>query len=63
MRGYVDFTFSGMNEDGEEITTSYRLELPPLFEAGSRRKALETALEDMKGTPRTSSPTTCSPAT
>ncbi|MFF8845535.1 recombinase family protein [Streptomyces sp. NPDC015127] len=53
VRGYVDFTFSGMNEDGEEITTSYRLELPELMPE-DRRKALETALEDMKGTPRTS---------
>ncbi|MEU9605415.1 recombinase family protein [Streptomyces sp. NPDC048057] len=54
VRGYVDFTFSGMNEDGEEITTTYRLDLPPLFEDESRRKALEAVLEDMKGTPRTS---------
>ncbi|WP_330468722.1 recombinase zinc beta ribbon domain-containing protein [Streptomyces longwoodensis] len=53
VRGYVDFTFSGVNEDGEEITTSYRLELPPLFEDEGRRKALESALEDMQGTPRT----------
>ncbi|MGW2770167.1 recombinase family protein [Streptomyces sp. NPDC001275] len=53
VRGYVDFSFSGMNEDGEEITTSYRLELPELLPEG-RRKALEAALEDMKGTPRTS---------
>lgn len=54
VRGYVDFTFSGVNEDGDEITTSYRVELPPLFEDEGRRQALETALEDMKGTPRTS---------
>lgn len=53
VRGYVDFSFSGMNEDGEEITTTYRVELPPLFEDESRRKALEEALKDMKGTPRT----------
>ncbi|MER6625354.1 recombinase family protein [Streptomyces sp. NPDC000931] len=53
VRGYVDFTFSGMNEDGEETITSCRLELPPLFEDESRRKALEAALDDMKGTPRT----------
>jgi hypothetical protein len=53
VRGYVDFAFSGMNEDGEEVTTSYRLELPPLFEEESRRKALEATLEDMKGAPRT----------
>ncbi|MEU3144073.1 recombinase zinc beta ribbon domain-containing protein [Streptomyces sp. NPDC006999] len=43
-----------MNGDREEITTTYRLELPPLFEDESRRKALEEALEDMKGAPRTS---------
>lgn len=54
IRGYVDFTFSGMNEDGEEITTSYRLDLPPLFEDEARRKAVEAVLEDMKGAPRTS---------
>ncbi|MFH8414400.1 recombinase family protein [Streptomyces collinus] len=54
IRGYVDFTFSGINEDGEEITTSYRLELPPLFEDEGRRKALEAVLDDMKGAPRTS---------
>ncbi|MEU0344197.1 recombinase family protein [Streptomyces bobili] len=54
IRGFVDFSFSGMNEDGEEITTSYRLELPPLFEDESRRKALEAVLDDMKGNPRTS---------
>jgi DNA invertase Pin-like site-specific DNA recombinase len=54
VRGYVDFSFSGMNEDGEEITTSYRVELPPLFEDEARREALEEALKDMKGTPRTS---------
>jgi DNA invertase Pin-like site-specific DNA recombinase len=53
VRGYVDFTFSGMNEDGEEITTSYRLELPPLFKDEARRKAVEAVLEDMKGAPRT----------
>lgn len=53
VRGYVDFSFSGMNEDGEEITTSYRVELPPLFEDESRRQALEEALEGMKGAPRT----------
>ncbi|MFF3793742.1 recombinase family protein [Streptomyces sp. NPDC001981] len=53
VRGYVDFNFSGMNEDGEEITTSYRLELPPLFEDEARRKAVEAVLEDMKGAPRT----------
>ncbi|MFF4510627.1 recombinase family protein [Streptomyces mirabilis] len=53
VRGYVDFSFSGTNEDGEEISTSYRLELPPLFENEARRKALEAALEDMKGAPRT----------
>jgi DNA invertase Pin-like site-specific DNA recombinase len=53
IRGYVDFNFSGMNEDGEEVTTSYRLELPPLFENEARRKALEAVLEDMKGAPRT----------
>jgi DNA invertase Pin-like site-specific DNA recombinase len=53
VRGYVDFTFSGENEDGEEITTSYRLELPPLFENEARRKALEATLEEMKGAPRT----------
>jgi DNA invertase Pin-like site-specific DNA recombinase len=53
VRGYVDFSFSGMNEDGEEVTTSYRLELPPLFEDEARRKALEAALEGLKGTPRT----------
>ncbi|AXQ61107.1 serine integrase [Streptomyces phage Hank144] len=53
VRGYVDFSFSGTNEDGEEITTSYRLELPELLPE-DRRKALEAALEDMKGTPRTS---------
>ncbi|WDS51769.1 serine integrase [Streptomyces phage Triumph] len=54
VRGYVDFSFSGMNEDGEEITTSYRVELPPLFEDESRRQALEDALEGLKGKPRTS---------
>lgn len=54
VRGYVDFTFSGMNEDGEEITTSYRVELPPLFENEEDRKALEAVLEDLKGKPRTS---------
>jgi DNA invertase Pin-like site-specific DNA recombinase len=54
VRGYVDFTFAGQNEDGEEITTSYRVELPPLFEDEARRAALEAALQDMKGTPRTS---------
>ncbi|MEU5403757.1 recombinase family protein [Streptomyces sp. NPDC005963] len=53
IRGYVDFTFSGMNEDGEEITTSYRLELPPLLPE-DRRTALERALDGMKGNPRTS---------
>ncbi|MFB8351037.1 recombinase family protein [Streptomyces niveus] len=53
IRGYVDFTFSGTNEDGEEITTSYRLELPQLM-SEDRRKALEAVLEDMKGGPRTS---------
>ncbi|WP_436739965.1 recombinase family protein [Streptomyces sp. BBFR102] len=53
VRGYVDFSFSGMNEDGEEITTTYRVELPPLFEDEERRKALEGALEGMKGNPRT----------
>ncbi len=53
VRGYVDFTFSGMNEDGEEVVTPYRLKLPELMPE-DRRKALETALEDMKGTPRTS---------
>jgi DNA invertase Pin-like site-specific DNA recombinase len=52
VRGYVDFSFSGMNEDGEEITTSYQVELPELLPE-ARRKALEIALEDMKGTPRT----------
>lgn len=52
IRGYVDFSFSGMNEDGEDITTSYRLELPPLMDE-DRRKALEAVLEDMKGNPRT----------
>src|SRR5262249_32633732 len=52
VRGYVDFSFSGVNEDGEEITTSYQVELPELLPEG-RRKALESALEDMKGTPRT----------
>lgn len=54
VRGYVDFTFTGMNEDGEGITTSFRLELPPLFEDESRRKAVEAVLDDMKGNPRTS---------
>lgn len=54
VRGYVDFSFSGMNEDGEEIVTTYRVELPPLFEDEGRRKALEDALADMKGNPRTS---------
>ncbi|WP_432006345.1 recombinase family protein [Streptomyces parvus] len=54
VRGYVDFSFSGMNEDGEEITTSYRVELPPLFEDESRRQAVEAALDAMKGKPRTS---------
>jgi len=54
VRGYVDFSFSGMNEDGEEITTSYRVELPPLFEDEGRRQALEDALEGLKGKPRTS---------
>ncbi|WP_052397137.1 recombinase family protein [Streptomyces sp. NRRL F-5123] len=53
VRGYVDFSFSGVNEDGEEIMTSYRLELPPLFESEERRKALEAVLDDMKGAPRT----------
>lgn len=53
VRGYVDFTFSGMNEDGEEITTSYRVDLPELMPE-DRRKALEAVLDDMKGTPRTS---------
>lgn len=53
IRGYVDFTFSGMNEDGDEITTSYRLELPPLMDE-ARRKAVEAVLEGMKGAPRTS---------
>ncbi|WJN62593.1 serine integrase [Streptomyces phage phiScoe1] len=52
IRGHVDFTFSGTNEDGEEITTSYQVELPELLPE-ARRKALEAALEDMKGTPRT----------
>ncbi|MFD7259361.1 recombinase family protein [Streptomyces sp. NPDC059874] len=52
VRGYVDFSFSGMNEDGEEITTSYRIDLPELMPE-DRRKALEAALDDMKGTPRT----------
>ena len=50
----MDFTFSGVNEDGEEITTRYRVELPPLSRTEDRRKTLEAALEDMKGTPRTS---------
>lgn len=54
VRGYVDFTFTGMNEDGDEITTSYRLDLPPLFEDESRRRAVEAVLDDMKGNPRTS---------
>ncbi|MFJ6893551.1 recombinase family protein [Streptomyces hokutonensis] len=54
VRGYVDFSFSGFNEDGDPITTSYRVELPPLFPEESQRQALEDALEDMKGTPRTS---------
>ncbi|MFE2031866.1 recombinase family protein [Streptomyces scopuliridis] len=62
IRGYVDFTFSGMNEDGEEITTSYRVELPPLLPE-DRRKAFEALLEDMKGTPRTSYSNHCSRAT
>ncbi|MGW1040001.1 recombinase family protein [Streptomyces sp. NPDC002547] len=53
VRGYVDFSFSGVNEDGEEITTSYQVELPELMPE-DRRKALEAALEDMKGNPRTS---------
>ncbi|MET8111223.1 recombinase family protein [Streptomyces prasinus] len=52
VRGYVDFTFSGMNEDDEEITTSYRVELPQLMPE-DRRKALEAALEGLKGAPRT----------
>ncbi|MGI5516750.1 recombinase family protein [Streptomyces sp. CA-106131] len=52
VRGYVDFSFSGVNEDGEEITTSYQVELPELLPE-DRRRALEAALEDMKGTPRT----------
>ncbi|MBQ0949201.1 recombinase family protein [Streptomyces sp. RK76] len=54
VRGYVDFTFSGMNEDGDEITTSYRVELPALFEDESRRQELEDTLEGLKGKPRTS---------
>ncbi|MFE4451467.1 recombinase family protein [Streptomyces sp. NPDC056796] len=53
IRGYVDFSFSGMNEDGDEITTSYRVELPELLPE-DRRKALEAVLEDMQGAPRTS---------
>ncbi|MFI5863522.1 recombinase family protein [Streptomyces sp. NPDC051546] len=53
VRGYVDFSFSGMNEDGEEITTAYRIDLPELMPE-DRRKALEAALEDLKGAPRTS---------
>lgn len=28
LKGYVDFTFAGENEDGDEITTSYRVEIP-----------------------------------
>lgn len=53
IRGYVDFTFSGMNEDGDEITTAYRVDLPELMPE-DRRKALEAVLDDMKGAPRTS---------
>ncbi|MFE9925166.1 recombinase family protein [Streptomyces sp. NPDC005774] len=53
VRGYVDFTFSGMNEDGEEISTSYRVDLPQLMPE-DRRKALEAALDSLKGAPRTS---------
>ncbi|MEV3860738.1 recombinase family protein [Streptomyces sp. NPDC050095] len=28
LKGHVDFVFAGENEDGEEITTSYRIEIP-----------------------------------
>ncbi|MFI7384441.1 recombinase family protein [Streptomyces sp. NPDC049813] len=43
LKGYVDFAFAGENEDGEEITTSYRVDIPkPLSE--ERAEALVAAL-------------------
>ncbi|MEU8621388.1 recombinase family protein [Streptomyces sp. NPDC048623] len=51
LKGYVDFTFAGTNEDGEPIETSYRVEIPKplpddraaellaILDAGSRPKS------------------------
>lgn len=43
LKGYVDFVFAGENEDGEEITTTFRIDLPKAL-SDQRAEELKTAL-------------------
>ncbi|AXH70257.1 serine integrase [Streptomyces phage Haizum] len=43
LKGYVEFAFAGENEDGEEITTSFRIDLPKAL-PDDRAEALKAAL-------------------
>ncbi|MEU6378349.1 recombinase family protein [Streptomyces sp. NPDC046909] len=43
LKGYVDFAFAGENEDGEEITTTFRIDLPKAL-ADERAEELKGAL-------------------
>ncbi|MER7984241.1 recombinase family protein [Streptomyces noursei] len=43
LRGHVEFVFAGENEDGEEITTTFRIDLPKAL-PDERGEALKAAL-------------------
>ncbi|MGW1867918.1 recombinase family protein [Streptomyces mauvecolor] len=43
LKGYVEFVFAGENEDGDEITTSFRIDIPKTL-PDDRAEALKTAL-------------------
>lgn len=43
LKGYVDFVFAGENEDGEEITTTFRVDLPKAL-SDERAEELKAAL-------------------
>ncbi|MFI6688100.1 recombinase family protein [Streptomyces sp. NPDC050485] len=43
LKGYVEFVFAGENEDGEEITTSFRVNIPKTL-PDDRAEALKAAL-------------------
>ena len=43
LKGYVEFVFAGENEDGEEITTTFRIDIPKTL-TDERAEALKAAL-------------------